>query len=101
MIASKRLSFAACNFSFNLMSGGGFDKVYSTMPVHVRGEISVDDEGFELLYSSLNRRGKTSRIFASIHDQWRVFRRIPNDASLWLYNLCQLNFVLVVLLRVL
>lgn len=99
MITAKRLSFAACNFSFNLMSGGGFDKVYSTMPTYVSGQLSVDDEGFELIYSPLLRKGKTSGILASIHDQWLVFMRIPNDASLWLYNLCQLNFVLVILLR--
>ena len=99
MIATKGLSFAACNFSFNLMSGGGFDKVYSIMPHYVSGKLSVDNKAYELIYSPLHKKGGIFGKLASIHDQWLVFRRIPNDASLWLYNLCQLNFILVILLR--
>ena len=99
LIAAKGLSFAACNFSFNLMSGGGFDKVYSTMPPYVSGKLSVNNEAYELIYSPLHKMGGILGKLAFIHDQWLVFRRIPNDASLWLYNLCQLNFILVILLR--
>lgn len=40
LIAQYRLSFAACNFSYNLMSGCAFDKVYSSMPLYVGGEMS-------------------------------------------------------------
>jgi hypothetical protein len=32
LVAKYKLSFAAANFSRNLMQGGGFDKVYSLMP---------------------------------------------------------------------
>ncbi len=33
LIARYGLSFAACNFSYNLMSDCAFDKVYSSMPL--------------------------------------------------------------------
>ena len=53
LIAQYRLSFAACNFSFNLMGSGAFDKVYSSMPLYVGGKMqqeAFDDKRFELIY---------------------------------------------------
>lgn len=58
LVAEYHLSFAACNFSRNLMSGGGFDKVYSIMPLFVCGEMKTFKEpDNELVYSSLRRKG--------------------------------------------
>ncbi len=60
LIAQYRLSFAACNFSYNLMSGCAFDKVYSSMPLYVGGEMSKEafsDKRFELIYDRWRTAG--------------------------------------------
>lgn len=102
IIAQNKLSFAACNFSSNLISGNGFDKVYSTMPVYVGGEMDADafaDDRFELLYDSLRKRGGLFQKIAAFKEQFTLFRKIPRGASVWFYNLYVLNFLTVILLR--
>lgn len=103
LIAKYGLSFAACNFSFNLMSGGAFDKVYSSLPVYVGGEMDSDafaDERFELVYDKLRKRGGVFQKLAVLKEQWTIFRKIPRGASFWLYNLNILNALLFVLLKI-
>ena len=102
IIAQNKLSFAACNFSSNLISGNGFDKVYSTMPVYVGGEMDADafaDDRFELLYDSFRKRGGLFQKIAAFKEQFTLFRKIPRGASVWFYNLYVLNFLTVILLR--
>lgn len=102
LIAKYNLSFAACNFSRNLISGGGFDIVYSTMPAYVQGKLDLDhikDPGIEYVYSSLRgKKGKFAKA-APIIEQWKLFCKIPSNSSLWLYNISMLNIVLYFLVR--
>lgn len=99
LIAKYSLSFAACNFSRNLMSGGGFDKVYSIMPLFVNGEMDTfEDLNNELVYSLLRRKGRVAAKFAIFVEQISVFSRIGHHDTLWLYNVGVLNFLLVLLL---
>lgn len=103
LIARYGLSFAACNFSFNLMSGGGFDKVYSTMPLYVGGEMdkeAFEDGRFELVYDSLRNKCGIWQKLAALKEQWTIFRKVPRGASIWFYNLNVLNALLFVLLKV-
>lgn len=103
LIAKHGLSFAACNFSFNLMSGGGFEKVYSTMPLFVGGEMdkeAFEDGRFELVYDKLRKSGGIWQKFAALKEQWTIFREIPKRYSVWFYNLNVLNALLFVLLKV-
>lgn len=103
LIAKHGLSFAACNFSFNLMSGGGFDKVYSAMPLYVGGEMdreAFEDGRFELVYDRLRKKGGIWQKFAALKEQWTIFRRVPKGASIWFYNLNILSALLFVLLKV-
>ena len=103
LIAKHGLSFAACNFSFNLMSGGGFAKVYSTMPLFVSGEMdkeAFEDGRFELVYDKLRKKGGFWQKFAALKEQWTIFREIPKRSSVWFYNLNALNALLFVLLKV-
>lgn len=103
LIAKHGLSFAACNFSFNLMTGGGFDKVYSTMPLYVGGEMdkeAFEDGRFELVYDRLRKKGGIWQKLAALKEQWTIFRRVPNGASIWFYNLNILSALLFVLLKV-
>ncbi len=103
LIAKHKLSFAACNFSFNLMSGGGFDKVYSILPLYTGGEMEKDafeDERFELVYDNLRRKGGIWQKLAALREQCTIFKRIPQGASVWYYNLSTLNALLFFLLKV-
>lgn len=100
LVAEYRLSFAACNFSRNLMSGGGFDKVYSIMPLFVYGEMETFEEpDNELVYSSLRRKGRVIAKFATFIEQMSVFLRINRHDTLWLYNVGILNVLLILLLK--
>lgn len=102
LIAKHRLSFAACNFSLNLISGGGFDKVYSILPLYVGGEMedeAFEDDRFELMYDNLRIKRGIWQKMAVIKEQWTAFREIPNGSSVWFYNLNTLNALLFVLLK--
>lgn len=103
LIAKYSLSFAACNFSFNLMSGGGFDKVYSMMPLYVGGKMDEEascDSRFELIYDRLRLKVGIGQKLAIFKEQWTIFKKIPRNASLWLYNINTLNAFLFILLKV-
>lgn len=102
LIAKYKLSFAACHFSSNLMSGNGFDLVYSIMPVYVGGEMeskAFADSRYELIYDRLREKGGLFQKFAVFKEQFALFRKIPYGASVWFYNLYVLNFLTVLLLR--
>lgn len=104
LVARHNLSFAACNFSFNLISGGAFDKVYSMMPLYVGEKIqkeAFDDERFELIYDKWRVRGGICQKLAIFKEQFFIFQRIPHEASVWLYNLNTLNALLFLLLKLL
>lgn len=102
-ITKYGLSFAACNFSYNLMSGGGFDKTYSILPLSVGGKLedaTNQDERFELVYCTFLRKfGGRFTLLASFVEQWRLFKKLPSGSSVWTYNLNTLTAFLFVLLR--
>ena len=94
-ILKYNISTASCNFSYNLIEGRAFDKVYSILPSFVRGNV----EPFEgLVYSSL-RKGIFYRL-APIIENARLFRKIPRKASIWYYNCTILNVSLILLLKI-
>lgn len=103
LILKHGLSPAACNFSFNLMSGGGFDKVFSTLGTNVGGNIEHEayvDPRFELVYiHSLRTKGRIGRLLANVFEQVLVFSKIPCRSNIWLYNISSLNVILYLLLR--
>lgn len=103
LIAQHGLSFAACNFSYDLISKGSFDCVYSLMPLFVRGRLddsAFRDARFTLVYQQgLRRMGWIGRNVASLDEQWKVFRKIPSEASVWFYNLTIHNVFLFILLK--
>lgn len=103
LIIKYKLSFAACNFSFNLMSGGGFDKVYSLLPLYVGGEMddeAFNDGRFKLVYDKLRKKGGVWLKLAALKEQWAIFRMVPKGAVIWFYNLNILNAFLFILLKV-
>lgn len=99
-VAKLKLSFAAANFSRNLIRGGCFDKVFSLMPANVRGELDeTSEEGYEVLYSKWRRKGGLRGKLAILAEQWKVFGKIGKGDSVWFYNLNFLNGYLFMLLK--
>ena len=98
-ILEYRVSSAACNFCYNLISGGIFYKAYSILPAYVTGKKEFNNnDGVEYIYSSL-RSKSILRKFSPIIENIRIFRQIKNGSSVWLYNMSLLNIWLVLLLR--
>jgi hypothetical protein len=100
LVAKYKLSFAAANFSRNLMQGGGFDKVYSLMPLTVKGEMPpITDKGYEVVYSNWRKRGSILAKLAIFHEQWKIFKQVKKSDSLWFYNLNIINALLFILVN--
>ena len=95
-VLKYHLSSASCNFCYNLIESGAFDKTFSILPSFVKGNIDSFDG---LVYSSL-RKNKL-RHFAPIVENLKIFRMIPRDASVWYYNCTILNITLILLLKLL
>ena len=94
-IFQYNISIASCNFSYNLIEGGVFDKIYSILPSFVRGYV----EPFEgLVYSSF-RKSIFYRV-APIVENFKLIGRIPCNASVWYYNCTILNVMLILLLKI-
>lgn len=99
-ILEYKVSSAACNFSYNLISGGCFDKVYSIFPTYVQGKKDFSDvTEVEYIYSSWRWRNKLLRKLAPIKENVSLFKKIEKDSCIWLYNMTMLNVWLVLLLR--
>jgi hypothetical protein len=100
LVAKYKLSFAAANFSRNLMRGGGFDKVYSLMPLTVRGELpQITDDGYEVVYSNWRKKDSVLAKLAIFQEQWKIFKQVKKSDSLWLYNLNIMNALLFILVK--
>ena len=95
LILKYHLSIAACNFSYNLIEGNLFDRVYSILPTFVKGEI----EPFENLVYSKFRENRFLFRLAPIAENLSLFYKIPRKASVWYYNCTILNAFLIVLLK--
>lgn len=101
LVGKLGLSFAAANFSRNLIAGGGFDKAYSLMPVNVTGELGdVEDPSYEVIYSIWRKRGGIRSRLAILAEQWKIFRKVEKGDSIWLYNLNAINAYLFLLLKI-
>lgn len=101
LVAKYKLSFAAANFSRNLISGGGFDKTYSLIPVNVRGDVKLrNEDGYEVVYSAWRKFPILNRL-AIFKEQLFVFSKIHCNDSVWFYNLNIINALLFILLKLL
>lgn len=94
------VSSATCNFSYNLISGSGFDKVFSVLPTFVLGKKDFSEyKDVDYIYSSWRWGNKFCQKLAPIIENIILFKKIEKESSLWLYNLTLLNIWLVLLLR--
>ena len=100
LVTKYKLSFAAANFSRNLMRGAGFDKVYSLMPLTVKDELPlITEDGYEIVYSDWRKKGRFLAKFAIFQEQWKIFKQVKKSDSLWLYNLNIMNAMLFILVK--
>ena len=100
LIRKYKESIAACNFSFNLMSGGGFDEVFSMLSRHVTGKLEpIDDNRFTLVYSKIRHLGRHFSWIAILSEQIQIFRRVERRSSVWFYNIHSLNSIVFLLLK--
>ncbi len=96
-ILKYKLSVAACNFSYNLIEGGVFDRMYSTLPTYVSGQL--DNVGMEGLVYSSWRSSSVLRRLSPIQECLTLYKRIPPKSNVWLYNVSILNAFLIILLK--
>ena len=97
-ILKYKLSVAACNFSWNLIEGGMFDQFYSIMPTYIQTKME-DVHMPELVYSPLRTKGRILSKIAILHENYKIFKLLPKECSVWLYNISSLNLLLFFLLR--
>ena len=102
LVAKYKLSFAAANFSRNLISGGAFDKVYSLLQVNVSGDLpAIDEKGYEVVYSDWRKKGGVYAKFAIFAEQWQIFNKVKKGDLVWFYNMNMINGFLFLLLKIL
>ncbi|MBD5367560.1 MAG: glycosyltransferase family 4 protein [Bacteroides sp.] len=95
------LSISASNFNYNLIEGGGFDKVFSIYPGFSRGKLDkVDNEQFEAVYSSWRSKGGLRQRLARFREQISLFKKIKSGSDVWFYNMTTINALLIGLLKV-
>lgn len=99
VILKYHIPAAPVYFSYNLISGGMFDKVYSILPANISGRSSdFSDDKVTTVYSSW--RGKPIlHKFAPFVEDLMLFPMIPKGASVWFYNVNMLTALLIVLLK--
>ena len=93
------ISFAAGNFTRNLISGGEFEHVYSIPPSNVK-HIYQDSDGIEFICSKTRIWGRPFYKISPFIEQIRLFFKIKKESSLWIYNMTMLSEILVALLRI-
>ena len=92
---------ALYNFSFNLISTGVFDKVYSLLPTNVYNYNGpIDNPDFSIIYCRIRNRYRLIRFIGAVIEEIRLFNRIDSNSSVWLYNLGFFDVLYVYLLRV-
>lgn len=100
-ILDYRFSISASNFNFNLISGGGFDKIISIYPGYSIGDLELLNEGnIETVYSKWRKHRGLRQRLARFVEQISVFRKIPPGADVWFYNVTTLNIFLIALLKI-
>lgn len=100
LLSKYKLSYAAANFSRNLISGDMFSKVYSLLPLNIKDKIVFDDtEDYELVLMSWRKNGGKFTFLASLIEQYIIFKKIKKHDTFWVYNVNMLNAFLIVLLK--
>lgn len=99
-IVKYHIPAAPVYFSYNLIAGKIFDKVYSILPANICGKKEdFSDEEVETIYSSW-RGKKFLHKFAPFVEDLKLFPKIPRRSSVWFYNVTMLTALLIILLQI-
>lgn len=100
IVMKYHIPAAPVYFSYNLIAGKMFDKVYSILPANISGrKEDFSDEEVETIYSSW-RGKKFLHKFAPFVEDLKLFPKIPRRSSVWFYNVNMLTALLIILLRI-
>ena len=99
-VEKYKSSISGGNFSYNLKNAGLFDITYSILPSNIYDYTEkLDIDGINIVYSNIRSKSKVSRILGCLVEQCKLFRIIKSNSSVWLYNICILNALLFLLLK--
>lgn len=102
-IAEYGGSIAANNFCYNLISGDGFNHVFSYIPLGCRTPQSIiyKDNRIETSYSHKIRNNCLLSKFCFIYECYISFSKIHSNSCVWFYNLPYTIIPLFLMLRLL
>ncbi len=93
-------SLSASYFNYNLIEGGGFDKIYSIYPGFAGARVKeIDNDIFEAVYSPWRYKKGIRQKLARFIEQIKIFKKIPRKSNVWFYNVTTLNLLLIFLLK--
>ncbi|MDE7142247.1 MAG: hypothetical protein K2O33_05075, partial [Muribaculaceae bacterium] len=95
------VSIAASHFCCNLLRGRIFDAAYSILPpmVGLDEAKSASCGLFSSMASPLRLLPGRLRVLGPLFEQVSLLRRIPKGSELWVYNVTNLNYFLIRMLR--
>ena len=101
LILEKNQSQAGHNFSYNLIAGKCFDKVYSILPSNINGRIDrrLYEESVTLIYYQKLRKTKVGVLFSLILENIHLQFKLKKNTNVWFYNLSILNVVSFIIVR--
>ena len=96
-------SVAANNFCYNLISGNGYDNIYSYIPLgRIKPNyITYENPLIEAVFCRRIRNNKLTSKFSFAMESILIFRRIRRNSSVWFYNLPYTIILSFLLLRIL
>lgn len=82
-------SVAANNFCYNLISGNGYDNIYSYIPLgRIKPNyITYENPLIEAVFCRRIRNNKLTSKFSFAMESILIFRRIRRNSCVWFYNL--------------
>lgn len=95
-------SYAAHNFCYNLIEGNAFDAIFSILPMQKieKKDLSYDYSMIHPLFSPFFRKWKITFRFALVLENIKLFFNIPENSTVWFYNLSTLTVLLYALLKI-
>jgi len=98
-ITKLDVSMAANYFSYNLINGNCFDKVFSLVPTNIN--IKIEDATSSIIYMQsrfISNRG-LFKLLNVILDNFKLYKKISKNSNVWFYNLTHQNIFIYLLLK--
>ena len=95
-------SIAANNFCYNLISGNGFNKIYSYIPLSCKKphRIKYNNQMIEAIYCRRIRNNIILSKFSFVIESIVMFLKIKRHSSVWFYNMPYTIILVYLLLKI-